>query len=383
MKNEQDKVVLEKGRAYFNAVAQVGEYIYYSAKYTNGLFRADLRTGKSEFIMEFDTDREMAIHRFAFSVRNEVWFVPNCLPDKIAILNVDSLELEYLDIPEPKKVRNGWLFMNPIIKGELVWLVPGVYDAFLCLDTKNRTMKKIDLPVNNNDYEDYIVIQGCEHNNKIYLCPWDCNKIFYLDLINEKIQALDIEVEKKMYRNIIIIGDYIYLFPRETPNDILTIDLNDYSTGRRKIGIGEVSTLIVAVYYDSDRNQITFFPSLKEQCIYILHMDTFEVERIKIDYDIDSELCQQTFWREIVEISDETFFVISNTISKEMPNYKSVPILECHNQEFKTFILEEPKDLLARQLLSMIERREQKKERMKEQETIGEKIFKAISSDTQ
>ncbi len=374
------KIKLEKGETYFNAAARIGDYLYYSAKYTNGLFRADLKTGKSEFITVFDTDREMDIHRFAFSVRNEVWFIPNRLSEKIAIFNVDSLELEYMDIPEPKKkVRDGFLFVNPIIRGELVWLVPGVYGAFLCLDTRNRTAKKIELPL--DDFEKIPIIQGVEFEDKIYLCPWDCNKIFYLDLLKEEVQAIDSELPKCMYRNIVVANYCLYLVPREISNDILIIDLNDYSNSRKKIRIGEVNTLIVAVNYDCDRNQIIFFPNLKEKCIYILHMDTFEVEQIRIEYDIDSGLCEKAFWRDIVKISEDTFFVIPNDIPKEIPNYKSTPILECHNQEFKTFILEEPEDLVARKLLSMIETKEQKKEQLKEQEKIGKKIYQIISSD--
>ncbi len=365
------KIKLEKGEAYFNAAARIGDYLYYSAKYTNGLFRADLKTGKSEFITVFDTDREVTIHRFAFSVKNEVWFIPTCLPDRIAILNIDSFELEYVDIPEPKKARSGWLFMNPIIRGELVWLVPGVYDALLCLDIRNRTTKKIDLPI--DDYKDYILSRGCEYDEKIYLCPWGCNKIFYLDIASEEIQTLDVEIEKEMYSNIVFADHHIYLFPMKSPNDMLEINLKDYVCHHRTLGIGDAETYIQAVYYDSTRKQIMFFPSIKEKCIYIYHMDSFETEQIEIEYDVTPVSYDETRFVDIIKLSEDTFLVIATE--------KSVPILECHNQDFKTFLLEEQEDLVARKLLSLIETKEQKGERMKEQGKIGEKIYQVITSD--
>ena len=369
--DKNKKIKLEKGEAYFNAAARIGDYLYYSAKNTNGLFRADLKTGKSEFITVFDTDREVAIHRFAFTVKNEVWFIPNCLPDRIAILNIDSFQLEYLDIPEPKKERNGWLFMNPIIRGESVWLVPGVYDALLCLDTRNRTMKKIDLPI--DDYKDYIISQGYEYDEKIYLCPWACNKIFYLDIASEEIQALDVKVEKEMYSNIVVADYHIYLFPRKSSNDMLEINLKDYTCRHRTLGIEDTETYIEAAYYDSTGKQIMFFSGVKENCIYIYHMDSFETEQIQMEYNVASVLCDETRWIDIVKLSEDTFLVIATD--------KSIPILECHNQVFKTFLLDEPEDLVIRQLLSMIENKEQKREQMKEQGKIGEKIYQVITSD--
>lgn len=366
------KIKLEKGETYFNAAARIGDDLYYSAKNTNGLFRADLKTGKSEFITVFDTDREMDIHRFAFSVKNEVWFIPNCLPDRIAILNIDSFELEYMDIPEPKKARDGFLFMmNPIIKGELVWLVPGVYDAFLCLDTRNRTTKKIDLPV--DDFEDYIAMQGCEYDEKIYLCPWGCSKILYLDMASEEIQALDVVIEKNMYSGFFIIDNCIYLFPRKSPNDILEIDLSEHVCCYRSLGVGDTETDIVAAYYDSDRKQITIFPSVKENCIYIYHMDNCGIELVELEYNADHAFYGGAFWGDFVKISEDTYLAISTD--------RTAPILECHDQDFKTFLLDEPEDLVAGKLLSMIETKEQKKERMKEQGKIGEKIYQVITSD--
>lgn len=369
--DKNKKIKLEKGEAYFNAAARIGDYLYYSAKNTNGLFRADLKTGKSEFITVFDTDREVAIHRFAFTVKNEVWFIPNCLPERIAILNIDSFQLEYLDIPEPKKERNGWLFMNPIIRGELVWLVPGVYDALLCLDTRNRTMKKVELPI--DDYEDYILSHGCEQDEKIYLCPWGCNKIFYLDIASEEIQVLDVEVEKERYSNIVVADHHIYLFPQKSPNDMLEINLKDHACRHRTLGIVDTETYIEAAYYDSTRKQIMFFPGVKEKCIYIYHMDSFETEQIEIEYNVAPVSYDETRFIDIVKLSEDTFLAIATE--------KSVPILECHNQDFKTFLLEEQEDLVARKLLSMIETKEQKKEQLKEQGKIGQKIYQIISSD--
>ena len=168
MKNEQDKVVLEKGRAYFNAAVQMGEYLYYSAKDTNGLFRADLSTGKSEFITMFDTENETDIHIHAFSVNDEIWFIPSFWGDKIAVFNTESLNIKYIDIPETKTKKitaaNGYLFLKLIRKGDFVWLVPGVYDAFLCLNLNNRELRKIDLPISDYEGINYLAAQGCEHN---------------------------------------------------------------------------------------------------------------------------------------------------------------------------------------------------------------------------
>lgn len=375
MKNEQEsKNNLEKGTAYFSAVVQIGEYIYYSAKYANGLFRANLTTRKSEFITMFETEREGDVHNFAFTVNDEIWFIPAYLGDRIAIFNIKTLKMEYLDIPEPKKTCNGFLFMNSIIKGDFVWLVPGVYDAFLCLDINNRKIRKVDLPISDYGEMGYSVIQGYEYDNKIYLCPWDYNRVLYLDLASEEIGTIDVIIKENVYRNIIVIDNHIYLFPREIPNDILEIDLIENKCFNRTIDVGNVSTLIVAAYYDICKKRMLLFPRLREKRVYVLNMENFEVTQIDIEVDNDWNFSELIFWRDIAKISDDTFFVI--------PNDNSAPILEYHKNKLKPFLLECQRDLFVRQLLDLIEKEEDKRKQMKGQENIGEKIYKVISSDT-
>lgn len=378
MKNEQDKVVLEKGRAYFNAAVQMGEYLYYSAKDTNGLFRADLSTGKSEFITMFDTENETDIHIHAFSVNDEIWFIPSFWGDKIAVFNTESLNIKYIDIPETKTKKitaaNGYLFLKLIRKGDFVWLVPGVYDAFLCLNLNNRELRKIDLPISDYEGINYLAAQGCEHNNKIYLCPWDYNKILSFDLETEEFKELGSTVEERVYRNIVVRENHLYLFPEKLPNDILDIDLNVNACVRKKIDIEDTSELNIVMYYDDRTNQVFLFPRLREKRIYVLDMGNFTMNQIEIEFDDSYNISDNAYWLVITKISEDTFCVISND--------KMAPILKCHNHTFTSLSLACPKDLFVKQLLELMEKKEKEQEQKNEQETIGEKIFKAISSDT-
>lgn len=370
MKNEQDKrIKLEKGMAYFNGAAQIGEYIYYSAKNTNGLFRANLTTRKSEFITIFDTERKTDIHRFAFSVNQEVWFIPFNYGDKIAIFHVDSTELEYVDIPKPKKECTSNLFLNILQKDDYVWLVPGNYDALVSIHIKDRTTKRIDLPI--GDYEEMAFTQGCEYDNKIYLCPWAHNRIVYWDLTSEEIGVIDIAIEEQKYRNIFILNDIIYLFPRDIPNDVLQINLREYECSNRKIRVENNNTRVLAIYYNASMNQMLLFPYLEERRIYRLNMDSFDVNEIKFEYDDSSDSFGQILWRDIAKLSDDTTLILSNGY-----------ILEYHNNELTPFLLECPKDLFMRQLFELMEKKEEKRKQANEQGNIGEKIYKAISSDT-
>lgn len=370
--NEQgNKIELKKGIGYFNAVVQIGEYIYYSAKYTNGLFRADLETGKSEFITMFDAERKEEIHRFAFSVNHEIWFIPSFQGDKIAIFNIDSCKIEYVDIPDPNKKCPGFLFMNYVRKEDVVWLVPGEYGKILRIDAKSREMKEITLPIDGCEEMTLPVIQGYEWADRIYICPWEYNRVLCLDLESEEVSTIDIEVEEKIYRNLYIIDNCIYLFPRMIPNDILKIDLKNKKREKCSLNIKDVNTLIVATYYARHENRMFLFPRLREKRIYTINMDDFQVSEIEMNVDNSLNFSEWAFWRDITFISNDTFFVTAND--------KSVPVLEYHDHVFKTVLLECPEDLLVKQLMDLVDKKEN--EQKKEQGNIGEKIYKAISSD--
>ena len=373
MTEQENKIELKEGMCYFNAAVQIGESLYYSAKYMNGLFRADLATGKSEYITMFDTEREEDIHKLAFSEGNKIWFIPSYIGEKIAIFHIDSCTMEYVEIPDPKKVCDGFLFMEYVRKEDVVWLVPGVYGAFLRVNVKTGELRRIKLPIEEYEKVNFPVIQGCERDDKIYLCPWDDAGIFYLDLKSEEVKTIDIETKQNFYRNIFIFDNCIYLFPRVIPNDILKMDLGTKKCENIGLHITKEKTPIVAIHYERNTNRMFLFPQLEEEKIFILDLESQKASEIEMPIDSGLKISEGAFWRDMTYISEDTFYVMSND--------KMAPILEYRDNVLKPFLLEGPKELLVRKLVDLVARKEKENEKMKHQGNIGEKIYKAIFSD--
>lgn len=375
MNVQGNKIELKEGMCYFNAAVQIGESLYYSAKYMNGLFRADLTTGKSEYITMFDTEREENIHKLAFSEGDKIWFIPSYIGEKIAVFHIDSCTMEYVEIPEPKKVCDGFLFMEYIRKGDDVWLVPGVYGAFLRLNVKNGELQRIKLPIEDWEKVNLPVVQGREWDNKIYLCPWDYRNIFYLDLGNKEVRAIhtEIEIKQNFYRNIFIFDNCIYLFPRVIPNDILKIDLGTAKCENIGLHITKEETPIVVIHYESRANRMFLFPKLEKERVFVLDLKSQKASEIEMSIDSGLKISEGAFWRDMTYISEDTFYVMSNDIM--------APILEYRDNVLKPFLLEGPKELLVRHLVDLIERKEKENEKLKHQGNIGEKIYKTIFSD--
>lgn len=373
MNVQENKIELKEGMCYFNAAVQIGEFLYYSAKYMNGLFRANLTTGKSEYITMFDTERDEDIHNLAFSEGEKIWFIPTYIGEKIAVFDINSYTIEYIEIEDPKKICYGYLFMKYIRRGDVVWLVPGVYGAFLRLNVNNGEVRRIKLPVEDYENVNYTAIQGYEWDNKIFLCPWDDSSMFYLDLESEEIRSIDIEVKQNFYRNIFIFDNCIYLFPRVIPNDILKIDLRTKKSENIGFHITKEKTPIFAIHYESHTNRMFLFPQLEEERIFVLDLNSQKVSEIEMPIDSGLKISEGAFWRDMTYISEDTFYVMSND--------KMAPILEYRDNVLKPFLLEGPKELLVRKLVDLVERKEKEKEKMKHQGNIGEKIYKAIFSD--
>lgn len=135
-------------RRYMNLNACAGvvykEKFYFTDLNKNGLFYMELSTGKVSLISLFARNKYCYMaYRDAYLYNNEAWFTP-WKGNKILKINLDTLEMEYYDIPykekvdESKNVFHRVYASTGVIEGRYIYMIPAGYDTAVIIDMKEQ-----------------------------------------------------------------------------------------------------------------------------------------------------------------------------------------------------------------------------------------------------
>lgn len=170
----------------FNVIAIKGDVGYASDFERNGLFKIDIKTGKSKYIGLFPEEEIMTsrLHSCCEWVDNKVFFIP-AAGKNISIFDVESKEIETIEIPTVSKTQNfGYKpklkFSKVIQHSGYLWLIPATYPGIIKLDLNTHRIVTISnwLPNDGFMFRRAVYIKG----NVVYVASGNNNNVLIFDL---------------------------------------------------------------------------------------------------------------------------------------------------------------------------------------------------------
>lgn len=351
------------GKKHFSAAAVIGEVLYFSDWWTNGLFCVNLKSNEVEILDVFESNDSGRIYELAFSFENEVWFIPRTFEGKIAIYNVENGNLEYLRVPKARHIGQYELFENYYIIGETVWLTPYSYDTVLKIDLKQRKMERLEGNIENfqeNGWPKFI--NSCIEGKDIYLCPWGYDRVSVVDTNTSEIVELDLKIPQRTYRIFFLINNKLYLVPGDMKNCLLEYDLLTQRCEYIELGEsleGEYRN----AYYDEKNQKLIFFPYLGGKIIFFdVHTKKSEIATIYIN---GKKMTSNPYWCKIRKIGRKIWVLAEERGFSELV-YRE-------NGEMETFTPFFPENWLISELNLML------KQKSHEKENVGRVIYERVS----
>ena len=149
--------------------------IYFTLREGKGLFRLDIKNDTIELVAMLDVNYElMPIYQFAGIYNSIAWFIPGGA-DRIAKINLDSLEIDYIEIPYIKKYtpEDDVCYFTSFITGSVykerfLCCNPRSVDVLLIIDMKTGDI--VHLNHVNEPLKKGIVSGGFVYKDNFYLC---------------------------------------------------------------------------------------------------------------------------------------------------------------------------------------------------------------------
>ncbi len=215
----------ETEKINFLAGVQVGNVIYFSAWNVNGLFTYNPRTEECRFLKSFPGEENWGLHSEAVLYGNTIWFIPRA-SERIAIVELDDLQISYLDLPEigyrPKDCNIPPRRMTGCHKegDRYLWLLPKAYKLFLKIDMEERQI----LDVQEWGTADFADAVGIRVQDKLWVTIGSTRELRVIDLISEKQTVQKMQQKDALYMGMQKADGRVYLFPQYAKDGVLILN---------------------------------------------------------------------------------------------------------------------------------------------------------------
>lgn len=130
-------------RLSFMAGVKYRGKIYFSALWMNGLFSYDTETGETVFLSAFAQEKvHDYLHVKAFLHGNEMWLIP-VHADHIACVNLDTLEIQYFEIPGRERFATSPAYLDGIIDDGVLYILPFDAPSVLKVDLETHDISVV------------------------------------------------------------------------------------------------------------------------------------------------------------------------------------------------------------------------------------------------
>lgn len=298
------------------AAAVIENILYFSDRFSNGLYQLNLDNGECTFIDYFyDEEAKAGLYFQAYIWEKKIYFIPY-LAENIACFDIISQEITYIELPKEGAVIHGvdGIFAEKFCcqKSEnILWMMPVGYNLFLKLDLSNGKLSKIELP------ERLVFTEGIFnwrtsslYGEEMIFQPWAGTIQVRYDIISGIFKLEEIEEEIRMYRRYLKCGEYEIYVPWELKHGIL---IKDVVYKKKKI-------LTFDPYVKDDTCIISFvngnkaylIPQIGRQII-VVNIKDFSIEYINLNEKFNSNI-ESWEWVEMTEC-EYRFYISSSAIS--------------------------------------------------------------------
>lgn len=166
--------------------------LYVSTKEISGLFCLDLFTRKMTYLKEFSGEDEVrGSYRNAFLYKNEAWFIPG-RGRRIAVVNLDTLNIEYYEFPFQKIDRKSILHKRGlcssiyssggVIEDRFLYLIPQNIDTATIVDMERKKFYPYYGAIDIAGHS----IKGTYAKGSLYLLPEIGDNLIIIDLATKE-----------------------------------------------------------------------------------------------------------------------------------------------------------------------------------------------------
>ncbi|MEH2929912.1 hypothetical protein VSQ48_08355 [Candidatus Ventrimonas sp. KK005] len=222
----------------FLAGCMVGEELYFSSWSDKGFYKMDVHTGISTFLGMFAQEKESTqLFERAIYYKNAIWMTPAVWGEHIVKVDLDTLEMTYLSLPESGREifdKNGVHYTKFKCcykeNASELWLVPIGFTALLKVDMESETVEEI------HSLEQYIEFQegfinfsdACFVGDEIWICPFESDKLVVLDTIRLQFHISEWKNKGNDYRIVRNYQNWAVFVPLGARKNIRMIEKNTY-----------------------------------------------------------------------------------------------------------------------------------------------------------
>lgn len=159
----------------------IGDYIYASQAFFNGLIRINLKTEKAEYITKFPEESVVPVlHRFSYLYKNKIFFIP-CDAKNLAIYDVDNNSISV--IPISQYCKNGDTKSCYFVDDSKLWLIPVSGDGhILIVNMDNNEMEVRDIKT--TPFYRRTLLNICQRDKRLYFAGYGTNQVVEYDVKN-------------------------------------------------------------------------------------------------------------------------------------------------------------------------------------------------------
>lgn len=303
------------------AGAVIENILYFSDRYSNGLYQLNLDNNEYMFIDYFlDEGYGEWLYFQAYVWEKKIYFIPG-LAENIACFDTILKEISYIKLPQEGRVIRGvnGLYAEKFCcqKHEnVLWMMPVGYNLFLKFDLSNEQLFKIDLP------ECIKFIEGIFnwrtsflYRNELIFQPWAGTIQLHYDIITGYFKLEKFKENIRTYRTCLKNEDFEIYVPLEIKNGLLI--KNRIDKKKKKILFDRNIIDNSVINYTCDvpiliENRLYIIPQFGKHII-ILFLPDFYVEYINLNKEFNKDYL---FWRGSSVVEDNYKYYI---FSAEIP----------------------------------------------------------------
>ena len=303
-------------KRFVMAAAVIENILYFSDRFSNGLYQLDLDNGECTFIDYFYDEEEKAWLYFqAYIWGKKIYFIPY-LAENIACFDIKSQEITYIELPKEGTVIHGvdGIFAEKFCcqKNEnILWMMPVGYNLFLKLDLSNGQLSKVELP------ECLVFTEGILnwrtsslYGTEMIFQPWAGTIQVRYDIVSGIFRLEELEGGTRRFRSCLKYRDYEIYVPWKLKNGLL---INNVVYKKREILSFKFNVMndTCAVSFLNE-NKIYLIPQIG-QTIIVVNITDFSMEYIDLNEIFNRS---ETSWEWLdMRVGEESKSVFSNAIS--------------------------------------------------------------------
>ncbi len=227
------------------------EYVYIIESKLNALFRTNIKTGETEYLISLKCKKKEELYRDAYLYKNYAWFIP-WMAEQILCINLDTLDCKYYDIPYGKLNEKDiaysvftYFFSSVMLNEKMIFCIPTGTDTAILIDMEQQKIIKYEGIVD-VDRENFAY--GACDKEWIYMSPYSGDRMVAINYITGKTKEYPWIYSCKEYSGMTCSNGKLWFAPNKADN-MLVFDLQEAKF--EKIPLGEV--------YNSEFNYLDIF----------------------------------------------------------------------------------------------------------------------------